>query len=55
MAPLRYISAALALAGIVTISTPAAAADDYPSRPVKVIVPFGAGGPTDVYARAIAE
>jgi tripartite-type tricarboxylate transporter receptor subunit TctC len=31
------------------------AAADYPSRSVKVIVPFGAGGPTDVYARAIAE
>src|SRR6202012_4763835 len=30
-------------------------ADDYPSRPVKVIVPFGAGGPTDVYARDIAN
>ena len=30
-------------------------ADDYPSRPVKVIVPFGAGGPTDVYTRDIAE
>src|SRR6478752_8659256 len=28
-------------------------ADDYPSRPVKIIVPFGAGGPTDVYTRAI--
>jgi tripartite-type tricarboxylate transporter receptor subunit TctC len=30
-------------------------ADDYPSRPVKVIAPFGAGGPTDVYTRAVAE
>jgi tripartite-type tricarboxylate transporter receptor subunit TctC len=28
---------------------------DYPSRPVKLIAPFGAGGPTDVYTRAIAE
>jgi len=28
--------------------------DDYPSRPVKIITPFGAGGPTDVYTRAIA-
>ena len=38
------------LPGAVTI----AQADDYPSRPVKVIVPFGAGGPTDVYTRDIA-
>ena len=30
-------------------------ADDYPSRTVKIIVPFGAGGPTDVYTRAIGE
>jgi tripartite-type tricarboxylate transporter receptor subunit TctC len=28
---------------------------DYPTRPVKIITPFGAGGPTDVYTRAIAE
>ena len=32
-----------------------AAAQDYPSRQVKVIVPFGAGGPADVYARVIAQ
>ena len=30
-------------------------ADEYPSHPVRIIVPFGAGGPTDVYTRAIAE
>jgi tripartite-type tricarboxylate transporter receptor subunit TctC len=30
-------------------------AQDYPSRPVKIIVPFGAGGPTDVFTRAIAD
>ena len=58
MALLAAYRSALALAGGVTIATlsPAAAnADDYPSRPVKIIVPFGAGGPTDVYARAIGE
>jgi tripartite-type tricarboxylate transporter receptor subunit TctC len=43
----------LALASAATVST--SRADDYPSRPVKIIVPFGAGGPTDVYTRDIAE
>jgi tripartite-type tricarboxylate transporter receptor subunit TctC len=52
---LRQIVALFALAGTVIASAPAATADDYPSRPVKIIVPFGAGGPTDVYTRAIAE
>jgi tripartite-type tricarboxylate transporter receptor subunit TctC len=29
--------------------------EEYPSRPIKVIVPFGAGGPTDVFTRVLAE
>jgi tripartite-type tricarboxylate transporter receptor subunit TctC len=32
-----------------------ASADTYPSRVVKLIVPFGAGGPADVYARILAQ
>jgi len=46
---------ALILATAILSPWSAQANDDYPTRPVKIITPFGAGGPTDVYTRAIAE
>jgi tripartite-type tricarboxylate transporter receptor subunit TctC len=45
---------AAASAAAATLNATTARADDYPSRTVRVIVPFGAGGPTDVYSRDIA-
>src|SRR5690348_2512862 len=45
----------LAVLTPVLLTAPAVAADAYPSRTVKLIVPFGAGGPADVYARILAK
>src|SRR5215204_3660852 len=34
---------------------PSFAAPDYPSRPITIVVPYGAGGPSDVLTRIVAE
>jgi tripartite-type tricarboxylate transporter receptor subunit TctC len=48
---------ALTLAATVMVMLVAAPAhaQDYPARPIKIIVPFGAGGPADVTARQIGS
>ena len=37
------------------LATPALAQQDYPNRTIRMIIPFGAGGPTDIFTRAITE
>ncbi len=43
------------LAGCLLIAPLTAAAQEYPSKPLRMIVPFSAGGPTDGLARSLAK
>jgi tripartite-type tricarboxylate transporter receptor subunit TctC len=43
------------LAAVAALSVTAALAEDYPKHPITMIVPFAAGGTSDVIARAVAE
>jgi tripartite-type tricarboxylate transporter receptor subunit TctC len=51
---LRLISLATLFAAL-ALPSPQASAQDYPTRPVRLIVPLGAGGPTDLVGRWLAQ
>jgi tripartite-type tricarboxylate transporter receptor subunit TctC len=50
----RLIRRAVLAVGLAFAAT-AAFSQTWPARPIKIIVPFAAGGPTDVYARVIGQ
>ncbi len=51
---IKWLSAALSATTLAVLSQ-GAAAQPYPNKPIRLIVPYSAGGGTDVMARAIAE
>ena len=50
----RTVLASLAFA-VVSVPLAGASAELYPSRPITMVVPFPAGGPTDTIARIVSE
>ena len=56
--PFRYVVSALAIMLAVQSATAAdapEAARAFPNRPIRIIVPFPAGGPTDILSRVVAQ
>ncbi|QUN29955.1 tripartite tricarboxylate transporter substrate binding protein BugD [Cupriavidus sp. KK10] len=51
----RWLAGVMVMASALAGTSGAAAADAYPGKPITLVVPYSAGGPTDVVARTLAQ
>ncbi len=51
----RVILSAIAIVGVTALNIGAGMAQTYPNRPVKIVIPFAPGGPTEFILRLIAD
>jgi tripartite-type tricarboxylate transporter receptor subunit TctC len=52
---MKFLGALLTGLSLLLLSPALAAAQDFPSKPIRLIVPFPAGGPNDIIARVIGQ
>src|SRR5260221_10949547 len=52
---MRSFICIVAAAAALVAASQSASAQQYPTRPITVVVPFAAGGPTDVLARILGQ